>query len=698
MRTFRLAFLLCLFLYVACGMAGMRHLDGSRLSIPSPVGMAPPSRPATVDDLMQLRDMADPAISPDGRLAAVLVNEPDARNDSYRVAWFIVSLVDRTPPINAGDAGEPDFLSPSRRNLRLVAKWSPDGRWIAYLRQMDGAVQVWRSRSDGTGQQRVTNGAADVIDFAWLTDGRGIVFSTDASRDELASAMRAEARLGSLVTPDGARRPQQRRFELTGGRPRMWVHDLRSDKESPAEEGQIASYRSEVERATRDPKRYPSLDGRSVAIAEIADRRKVRADPPRKLSLSRGTEVLHCPDPRCEGYIEDTWWREDDKAIYFRRRANYNHPGFSILEWEIERGAVRAVFESRDTVTGCAVAGLNLICLRQTPTWPRTLVSICLKDGAIKTLFDPNPQWSQVRLGETTWLTWADREGHPTYGVLVKPVDYVEGRRYPLVLIGYWTGNAVRGDVAARYPTHVLSAQGFVSLVFDHWRSEDNYHRPLGEWLVQSYGGDVPLARISFQQLESVIDLLSEQGLVDPARVGIGGHSNGLNVAAYGLIHSNRFKAAALAWIRWNPTKYYTAETPFYKPFREASLIRPIEGSPSALTRNLSLAWNASRVRAPILVHASEREFAEESQMEAVIRFRDAGKPLEMHVFRDEGHIFFHPAHRDTEYRRNTQWFQFWLQGKEEDDPVDAGQYVRWRNLRSMLDAPAATTSGGSAR
>lgn len=103
---------------------------------------------------------------------------------------------------------------------------------------------------------------------------------------------------------------------------------------------------------------------------------------------------------------------------------------------------------------------------------------------------------------------------------------------------------------------------------------------------------------------------------------------------------------------------------------------------PSALIQNLSLAFNAARVRAPILVNASDSEFLRLSQMEPLRRFTDVGKPLEMHVFPDETHAFFHPAHRDAENRRNLQWFQFWLQDVEAKDPLDPQQYARWRSYR----------------
>src|SRR3546814_8484485 len=61
---------------------------------------------------------------------------------------------------------------------------------------------------------------------------------------------------------------------------------------------------------------------------------------------------------------------------------------------------------------------------------------------------------------------------------------------------------------------------------------------------------------------------------------------------------------------------------------------------------------------------------------------REAGKPAALYVFPNEHHNIWQPAHRLAAYRRNIQWFDFWLNGHEDENPVDPDQYVQWRAMK----------------
>jgi hypothetical protein len=41
-------------------------------------------------------------------------------------------------------------------------------------------------------------------------------------------------------------------------------------------------------------------------------------------------------------------------------------------------------------------------------------------------------------------------------------------------------------------------------------------------------------------------------------------------------------------------------------------------------------------------------------------------------------------AHRDAAYRRNLDWFRFWLQDYEDAAPEKREQYERWQGLRKL--------------
>jgi hypothetical protein len=93
-----------------------------------------------------------------------------------------------------------------------------------------------------------------------------------------------------------------------------------------------------------------------------------------------------------------------------------------------------------------------------------------------------------------------------------------------------------------------------------------------------------------------------------------------------------------------------------------------------------SLALNAEKVDAPLLIQAADREYLHSIQ--TAITWFVAGNPIEMRVFPDEHHVKWHPVHRYNVYNRNVDWFNFWLRSVENDDPEKADQYKLWRAMR----------------
>jgi dipeptidyl aminopeptidase/acylaminoacyl peptidase len=107
------------------------------------------------------------------------------------------------------------------------------------------------------------------------------------------------------------------------------------------------------------------------------------------------------------------------------------------------------------------------------------------------------------------------------------------------------------------------------------------------------------------------------------------------------------------------------------------------EGKASAKWRELSPALNASRVKAPLLVQVADSEYLYGLQFYTTLK--ELEKPVEMIIFANEGHIKNQPKHRYEIYQRNLDWFNFWLQGKEDPDPAKREQYERWRAMRDAL-------------
>jgi dipeptidyl aminopeptidase/acylaminoacyl peptidase len=326
---------------------------------------------------------------------------------------------------------------------------------------------------------------------------------------------------------------------------------------------------------------------------------------------------------------------------------------------------VRALLQSDALVYGCHVHSGRAICLHETTTTPMKIVAVDLSRGSVETLYDPNPEWRELEFTTVERFEWVDPFGNPRRGHLVYPRGFEEGVRYPLVITPYQSSGFLRGDVGDEYPIHLFASAGMVVLDVAALSVDASF---------------LERTAMDFAGLVAAVDLLDGRGLVDRERIGMGGLSAAARLTNYAQINSDLLAAAVVSILLTPEAEYYLG-TDYVRAL--VSEERVYGGSPSSGSEyyeRLSLVRNAHRMSAPVLVHVSDEELT--LSLPAFGALRDAGKSVEMHVFPDEYHQKWQPAHRLNIYRRNVQWFEFWLLDREDPHPVDPGQYERWRALR----------------
>src|SRR6266404_439569 len=103
-----------------------------------PARAADSKRPMTVEDLFKFKRVADPQISPDGKLVAyALTNVDFAGNKTTTNIWLISS-----------DGGTPRQLTNSTKHDKHP-RWSPDGKRILFESDRSGETQLWLIEMDG---------------------------------------------------------------------------------------------------------------------------------------------------------------------------------------------------------------------------------------------------------------------------------------------------------------------------------------------------------------------------------------------------------------------------------------------------------------------------------------------------------------------------------------------------------------------
>ncbi|HSD27370.1 MAG TPA: S9 family peptidase, partial [Vicinamibacteria bacterium] len=128
---------------------------------PAPTHAAPPF---TATEMMRLKRLADPQVSPDGAQVAFALTEIDLAGGKRNTDLWVVPA----------SGGEPRRLTSSPASDSRP-RWSPEGRQLGFLSTREGGTQVWALDLAGGEPRKLTSLATGVDAFAWVDARRLLV-------------------------------------------------------------------------------------------------------------------------------------------------------------------------------------------------------------------------------------------------------------------------------------------------------------------------------------------------------------------------------------------------------------------------------------------------------------------------------------------------------------------------------------------
>jgi dipeptidyl aminopeptidase/acylaminoacyl peptidase len=668
--------------------------------IPQPIQPGPRGA-ITPLDLLRLRDIGYPdavlsggpsplALAPDGRRIAFVIRRADPDTNGYCQGLVVLALAPGSRPALVDRGGELITVTDVQRGMFVrgglpalnIPAWSPDGQWLAYLKRIGGRTQAWRVRADGTRAAQVTHALSDVEGVAWSSDDRSLLYATRPALPALAAAITREGQSGWLY--------DARVVTFSGPRPQIRERDaplaaFAIDPDTGAERPATAEEASRRELAGLAglirPASAASPDGRRAWLAP--DGPGIMAPGRLHAADASGTE-LHCPEPACLGGIIALWWSADGQELRYVRRQGWNNEETALYRWRPGQGGPKMVLVTTDALIGCIPDGATAICARESPARPRRLVAIDLANGRSSLVFDPNPEFARLDLGTVERLHVRTNIGLPAWADLVLPPGYRPGTKLPLVVVQYNSRGFLRGGTGDEYPIFPLAARGYAVLSFEKAPFAASLDPTITDWNKASALNDRNWAdrRSLLSAIETAVQLTIARGIADPQRIGISGVSDGATTVRFAMINSKLFAAASISSCCLEPWTVNTYAGIAFAEFAQAtgypSLLRP----DPKFWQAASLAMNATRVDTPLLMQLNDDD-GYLIALEAFESLREAGKPVEMYVFPGEFHIKWQPVHRLAIYRRNLDWFDFWLRGIEDPDAAKVAQYQRWRGMRA---------------
>src|SRR3954463_1411960 len=157
-----------------------------------PLG-AQSKHPFTFEDMMKLKRVEEPEVSPDGKWVLFAAVDVDLKaNTKTPHVWVVPLNGSKAGSSTSTDASHSASVGMTESKEREIIsdqdadrpRWAPDGNRFAFVSTKENGSQIWIADFDGateavTGKRRLTNIATEASGELWSPDGKNILFKSD---------------------------------------------------------------------------------------------------------------------------------------------------------------------------------------------------------------------------------------------------------------------------------------------------------------------------------------------------------------------------------------------------------------------------------------------------------------------------------------------------------------------------------------
>jgi dipeptidyl aminopeptidase/acylaminoacyl peptidase len=651
------------------------------LTLAATAASAQTKRPATFDDVLNIKAIQGATISPDGRSVIFVVRQwvdEQDKKESRTHIWKVAT--DGSAParqITFGDKGDSQ------------AQFSPDGKLIGFVSTRGSAEaksQIYLMSLDGGEAWKLTDSKENVVSYSWAPNGSKIAFTANDPR-----SAEDEANI--------KKRDDERVFEGDFRFTHAWVVDVNTKQATRITEGTAwavqgaPSWSPDSTRIVFGTATTPMLrdNRRDIHIADLATKTV------EKISTNWGNDsnprwsqdgatiawvgepntTAPMPDGTAHGVvmqqrlmlydvkaktIKDTltpafdseagtpvWTNEGKRVIFVTGRRAYNEA----FAYDLTSGAYTQLTQKR-TINSTSVSrdGKTIVVTMDAPDSATEIYVTDPSFGNLRRLTNTNPQLGEIQQGETEVIAWKSTDGVEVEGVLLKPVGFESGKRYPMLVVAHGgpAGAYVNGfRLGGLEGGQVWAGKGW-AVFYPNPRGSSNYGQKALAANVNDWGGG------DFKDIMTGVDALVARGIADPDKLAHIGWSYGGYMTAWTITQTNRYKAAMVGAGLTNMWSMYgTNDIP-------SVLIAYFGGIPNKQTLPLYLDRSAmthiDKATTPTLIlHGANDERVPTGQAYELYRgLKDRGKATELVLYPREGHGFTEYYHQKDRMQRIYDW------------------------------------------
>jgi dipeptidyl aminopeptidase/acylaminoacyl peptidase len=645
-------------------------------------------------DLTRLADLTEPAFTTDGQFIAYTVTTANTKTDLPQSDLWRVRY----------DGSERVQLTHTPDSNAWRPQWSRDGQSLAFLsdrkdasaKDDDAKTQVWMMPEHGGEARKLTDFPDGVEDFVWSPDGKQL--AVIAYDPEFPPGIDKPKNPPPIVTERflfkdddagylGSRRKHVYLFEIASGESTLLTpgaHDEQLPAWSPdgkligyvtsrrgddpdrslnfqiyvvaprkgAQERQLTSFDQSALNPDWTSRMAWSPDGMRIAFLR-SDQGRWMDYAPWQLAIvdvATGKESIPAPIDRC---FYKPHWSPDGHSVYaLVEQSLVTHLSRIDLAdgklTDLDHGD-RFDFDLDVSANGhIAVLGgddhhqYEISAVEQSSQNP----------GALRPLTDHNAFLRDKHLADVETIHFNSKDGTPLDGLLVKPVGWQPGKRYPTLLrihggpvyqfshefMADWQTYAAHGYAIVAVNPRGSSGRGFdfSKVIYADWGNKD------------------------VQDVLAGVDHVVEMGIADPKRLGVGGWSYGGILTDAVIARDPRFKAAISGAGAANFIGMYGNDE--YVREYEIELGQPWK-SRDVYDRVSFAFLHADRIVTPTLFECADKDFnvpceGGEHMFEALNSLRI---PTQLVIYPGQHHEMTIPSYLRDRLERNIAWYDRFL-------------------------------------